>query len=297
MTNISFLGTGLMGARQARCVLAAGFALTAWNRSVAKAEALLEHGAVLALTPADAVKAADIVVLMLENGDIVREVLFDSGAAQAMKPGTLVIDMSSIKPAQAREHAAQLAALGLQHLDAPVSGGISAAEAGTLAIMVGGEASAFAQAAPLFAAMGRATHVGPSGAGQLAKLANQLIVAINIAGVCEALQLAASGGADPAKVREAIRGGFAESRVLDLHGQRMVARDFTPHARATMQLKDLDNAMEVAGQNGFDAPVASQVRQLFTDLVARVGETDHSGLWLQLEHINRQKPGQERTPT
>lgn len=191
-----------MGARQARCVLAAGFALTAWNRSVAKAEALLEHGAVLALTPADAVKAADIVVLMLENGDIVREVLFDSGAAQAMKPGTLVIDMSSIKPAQAREHAAQLAALGLQHLDAPVSGGISAAEAGTLAIMVGGEASAFAQAAPLFAAMGRATHVGPSGAGQLAKLANQLIVAINIAGVCEALQLAASGGADPAKVRK-----------------------------------------------------------------------------------------------
>jgi 2-hydroxy-3-oxopropionate reductase len=204
-----------------------------------------------------------------------------------MRPGTLVIDMSSIKPQQAREHAARLAKAGLRHLDAPVSGGVTAAAAGTLAIMVGGDASAAEQAMPVFAPMGRATHVGPSGSGQLAKLANQMIVASNIAAVCEALQLAAGGGADPAKVREAIRGGFAESRVLDLHGQRMIDRDFTPLGRSTMQLKDLNNAMEVAGQQGFTAPVSAQVRSLFANLVARVGEIDHSGLWLELEHINQ----------
>lgn len=285
--QIAFLGTGLMGSWQVRRLLQAGHGVRVWNRSPEKAQALTAHGATLASSPAEAVARAAMVFLMLENGEVVRQVLFDSGAAAAMTPGCIVVDTSSIKPAQACEHARRLAALGLRHLDAPVSGGTSAAETGTLAIMVGGPAEDFEAVAPVLAAMGRPTHIGPHGTGQLAKLANQMIVAISIAGLCEALQLAAAGGADPAKVREAIRGGFAESRVLELHGQRMIDGDFTPRARATMQLKDLHNAMEVADVHDFQAPVAQTVRQLFEALVERQGEIDHSGLWLQLQHMNR----------
>ena len=285
--NITFLGIGLMGAPQARRLLAAGFSVRVWNRSVVKAQALVADGAQWVATPREAVSGADVVISMLENGDIVRQVLFESGVAKALAPGAVVIDMSSIKPQQARDHACMLLALGVHHLDAPVSGGISAAEQGSLAIMVGGERSVFERVQAVLIAMGRPTLVGPSGSGQLAKLANQIIVGITIAAVCEALQLAARGGADPALVRQAIQGGFAQSRVLELHGQRMIERDFTPRARATMQLKDLDNALEEGGELGFQAPLASVVRGLFADLVHREGEVDHSGLWLQFEHINR----------
>ncbi|WP_159913911.1 NAD(P)-dependent oxidoreductase [Pantoea sp. 18069] len=285
----AFLGTGLMGAHQARRLLKAGHTVCAWNRSIDKARALVADGATVAATPAEAVAQAEVVFVMLENGDVVQQVLFDSGAAQALartQPGAVVVDTSSIKPAQARQHALQLHALGLQHVDAPVSGGVSAAEAGSLAIMAGGDEAVFDRVQPLLSAMGRATHVGPSGAGQLAKLANQMIVAVNIAAVAEALQMAAAGGADPAKVRDAIRGGFAESRVLELHGQRMVDGDFTLRARSTMQLKDLRNAQEVALDTGFTAPTVNIVTTLFEDLVAREGEIDHSGLWRQIAHIN-----------
>lgn len=173
---------------------------------------------------------AEIVVCLLENGPVVGQVLFDQGAAATMARGALVGDMSSIKPAEARAHALRLADMGLAHLDAPVSGGTVGAQDGTLAIMAGGDATDFARAAPVFAALGRATHVGPHGAGQLAKLANQMIVGISIGAVAEALLLAERGGADMAKVREAISGGFADSRVLQVHGQRMVERDFAPRA-------------------------------------------------------------------
>jgi len=284
--NIAFLGTGLMGAPQVRRLLQAGFAVTVWNRSPAKAQALVKEGAHWCATPAEAATGAQVVITMLENGAVVSQVLFDNGVTDVLAPGAVLIDMSSIKPQQARDHAQRLHALGFEHLDAPVSGGVIAAEQGTLAIMVGGDLGAFEQVQPVLAAMGRATRVGPAGAGQLAKLANQIIVGITIGAVCEALQLAQRGGADPALVREAIQGGFAQSRVLDLHGQRMIDRDFTTRGRATMQLKDLDNALEAAADSQFIAPLTQNVRALFADLIEREGEVDHSGLWLQLEHLN-----------
>ncbi|MCJ2121138.1 NAD(P)-dependent oxidoreductase [Methylobacterium sp. J-077] len=285
--RIAFLGTGLMGAPMARNLLRAGLAVTAWNRSRDKAEALRPDGAVIAATAADAVRGADLIILMLENGPIVDQVLFGSGAAEAMPAGAVVVDMSSIKPAEAQDHALRLAARGVGHLDAPVSGGTVGAEAASLAIMAGGEPDAFARAEPVLAGLGRPVHVGPHGAGQLAKLANQIIVGVTIGAVAEALLLAERGGADPAKVREALRGGFAESRVLDLHAGRMIDRDFTTRGRSVTHLKDLDNALDAARRLAVgQTPYTAVTADLFRGLLAHAGDLDHSGLLVELERRN-----------
>jgi 2-hydroxy-3-oxopropionate reductase len=285
--KLCVLGTGNMGFPMARRLCAAGHSVRVWNRTRAKAEPLTAHGAQVCDTAAEAVADAELVVCLLENGPVVGQVLFDQGAAAAMAPGSLVVDMSSIKPAEARTHAQRLADKGLAHLDAPVSGGTVGAEAGALAIMAGGDAADFARAAPVFGALGRATHVGPHGAGQLAKLANQMIVGITIGAVAEALLLAERGGADMAKVREAICGGFADSRVLQVHGQRMVERDFAPRARMTVQLKDLRNALETAATLGFDAPVTALFAQLYEHAVADgLADLDHAGLFVELARRN-----------
>lgn len=288
--KIALLGTGLMGAPMARRLAGAGLPLSVWNRTRAKAEPLAVHGARVCASAAEAVADADLAITMLEHGDAVHDLLFAQGAARAMRPGALLVDMSSIRPAQAREQARALAELGLRALDAPVSGGTVGAEAGTLAIMVGGDADDFARAQPAFAAMGRATHVGPHGAGQLAKLANQMIVGITIGAVAEALLLAERGGADPARVREALRGGFADSRILEVHGQRMVQRDFAKRAAITVQLKDLRNALVTGAETGFDAPITQLFEQLYAS-AAEHGwpEADHSGLWLELARRNGMK--------
>lgn len=286
-TRVAFLGIGLMGGPQARNVLQAGFPLVAWNRSRAKAEALVADGATVADDPAAAVRDADIVVVMLENGPIVTDVLFGQGVADAMAPGAVLVDMSSIKPAEAQDHAGRLALLGVQHVDAPVSGGTVGAIAGTLAIMAGGTAAAYARAEPVLRSMGRPVHVGPSGTGQLAKLANQLIVGATIGAVAEALMLVERGGGDPARVRDALRGGFAESRVLDLHGQRMVDRAFETKGRSVTHLKDLDNALDAAGRLGLDdTPFCSATAALFRGLLDHAGDLDHSALLLELERRN-----------
>ena len=285
--KLCVLGTGNMGFPMARRLCAAGHSVRVWNRTRAKAEPLTALGAQVCDTAAEAVADAELVVCLLQNGPVVGQVLFDQGAAAAMAPGSLVVDMSSIKPAEARTHAQRLADKGLAHLDAPVSGGTVGAEAGALAIMAGGDAADFARAAPVFAALGRATHVGPHGAGQLAKLANQMIVGITIGAVAEALLLAERGGADMAKVREAISGGFADSRVLQVHGQRMVERDFAPRARMTVQLKDLRNALETAATLGFDAPVTALFAQLYEHAVADgLADLDHAGLFVELARRN-----------
>lgn len=285
--KLCVLGTGNMGFPMARRLCAAGHGVRVWNRTRAKAEPLAAHGAQVCDTAAEAVAGAEVVVCLLENGPVVGQVLFDQGAAAAMAPGALVVDMSSIKPAEARAHAQRLADSGLAHLDAPVSGGTVGAEAGTLAIMAGGDAADFARAAPVFAALGRATHVGPHGAGQLAKLANQMIVGISIGAVAEALLLAERGGADMAKVREAISAGFADSRVLQVHGQRMVERDFAPRARMTVQLKDLLNALDTAATLGFDAPVTALFAKLYEHAVADgLADLDHAGLFVELARRN-----------
>jgi 2-hydroxy-3-oxopropionate reductase len=286
MESIAFLGTGLMGRPMAERLLAAGFPLTAWNRTRAKAAPLLALGAMAAPTPADAVMGAQVVVTMLTDAAAVTAALFDSGADEALAPGSVVVDMSTTNPAAAREQAGRLAARGVAFVDAPVSGGTRGAAAGTLAIMAGGDAEVIERLAPVFAAMGNARRVGPVGAGQLCKLCNQLIVAVTIGAVAEALVLAERGGADPAAVREALRGGFADSRILNEHGQRMLARDFVPGGAVHNQIKDLDAAHAFAAGAGIDLHLLPTVRDLFHRLRANGGgDLDHSALFLEIERL------------
>ncbi len=285
--SIAVLGIGMMGFPMARRLCEAGHRISAWNRSRAKAERLLPFGAQVFDRPADAVAQADIVVCLLEDGRVVEEVLFGLGTTDGLRPGSLVIDMSSIQPRQARDHAARLAALGVHHLDAPVSGGTVGAEAGTLAIMAGGKQADFERALPVFASLGRATHVGPHGSGQLAKLANQMIVGITIGAVAEALLLCEKGGADMGKVKQAISGGFADSRILQVHGQRMVERDFAKRAAVTVQLKDMRNALTTASEVGFDAPITGLFEQLFAQAAEHgLADLDHSALFMELASRN-----------
>jgi 2-hydroxy-3-oxopropionate reductase len=291
-TGIAFLGTGLMGAPMARRLLAAGFPVKVWNRDTTKAEVLANDGAVLASSAADAAKGASVVITMLTNGDAVAQVLFEAGVAAALEPGAVVVDMSSIPPPVAREHSVRLVQAGVRHIDAPVSGGVVGAAAGTLAIMAGGDASDVTELADIFAAMGRVTHVGPSGSGQLAKLGNQQIVAITIGAVAEAMLMIEAGGGSPEAFRNAIRGGFAESRILELHGQRMVSRDFKPGGSSNNQLKDLNAVIATAESLGLTLPLSQAVRAEFADFVADGGgEIDHSGLLLHLEKLNAGENG------
>lgn len=285
--KIAVLGTGMMGLPVARRLCRAGHEVHVWNRTRARAEPLAAEGARVHDGAAQAVAGAGIAISLLENGQVVEDVLFFQGVAMSLPEGSLFIEMASMQPSEARDHAARLGDRGIAHLDAPVSGGAVGAEAGTLAIMAGGKAADFERAAPVFASLGRATHVGPHGAGQLAKLANQMIVGITIGAVAEALLLAAKGGADMAKVREAIVGGFADSRILQLHGQRMLERDFAPGGRMAVQLKDMRNALATAEDIGFDAPITGLFEQLYADGIAHgLGELDHSGLFVELASRN-----------
>jgi 3-hydroxyisobutyrate dehydrogenase-like beta-hydroxyacid dehydrogenase len=285
--NITVLGIGSMGLPMSQRLCATGHSISVWNRSQAKTRGLAALGAVVHLQASDAVKNADIVVSMLESGPVVDDVLFNQGVAQAMKPGALLIDMASIKPREARDHAARLGTLGIAHLDAPVSGGVAGAEEGKLVIMVGGKAADFERAQPVFTHFGRATHVGPHGSGQLAKLANQMIVGITIGAVAEALLFTQRGGADMAKVKEAITGGFADSRILQVHGQRMLERDFAPRARMSIQLKDMRNALTTADEIGFEAPVTALFEKLYAEGIAHgLSDLDHSGLFVELASRN-----------
>ena len=285
--NITVLGLGNMGLPMSQRLCAAGHSISVWNRTPGKADRLTALGAQVHSQADEAAKSADIVVSMLESGPVGEDVLFNQGVAEAMKPGGLFIDMASIKPREARDHAARLGALGIAHLDAPVSGGVAGAESGTLVIMVGGKAADFERAQPLFAHFGRATHVGPHGSGQLTKLANQMIVGITIGAVAEALLFTQRGGADMAKVKEAITGGFADSRILQVHGQRMVERDFAPRARMSIQLKDMRNALATAQEIGFSAPVTALFEKLYADGIEHgLSDLDHAGLFVELASRN-----------
>ena len=280
--QIAFLGTGLMGAPMVRNLLKAGFAVTAWNRSRDKAEALVADGATVADTVADAVRSADIIITMVSDGKAVGALIEEFGVTA--KQGAILVDTSSIKPREARAHAQRLASLGIDQIDAPVSGGTKGAIDGTLAIMAGGEAAVFEKARPVLAAMGRPTLVGPIGCGQLAKLANQGIVATTIGIVAEALLLMKSAGADMNTLRDALKGGFADSIILQQHGKRMADGDFQPGGRSVLQLKDLDNLLEEAGSLGLSLPQAELQRARFRHFVDDLdgGELDHAGLFLEL---------------
>jgi len=285
--RIAWLGTGLMGAPMARRLLQAGFRVTVWNRDKKKAEALRPDGAVVAADPVEAVSEADVVFTMLTNGEAVGHVLFDNGCADRLKPNAIVVDTSSISPDIAKQHSARLIKYGIRSLDAPVSGGVVGAEAGTLAIMAGGDAALVEDLADVFAALGRVTHVGPSGAGQVCKLANQQIVAITIGAIAEAMVLVEKGGASREAFRTAIRGGFAESRILELHGGRMIRRDFEPGGASSNQLKDLNAVAALAEALSLRLPLTEMVREAFDSFVAEGGGgQDHSALLLHLEKLN-----------
>lgn len=286
--NVTVLGTGLMGAPMVKNLLNAGLNVSVWNRTREKAEALEPLGAAVFDTPQEAVANADFVITMLSDGSAVKQLIFDQGVAKAMKSGATLLDMSSIKPNEAREHAELARKTGLNHLDAPVSGGTKGADAGTLAIMVGGDVGIFENAKPVFAAMGRAVRVGPDGAGQLSKLANQAIVAVTIGVVAEAMLLAEQGGADPAAIRDALKGGFADSVILQQHGERMSIGNFAPGGLSKIQLKDLNNALEEAASFGLKLPLTKQMQDRFKDFVENLGgaEKDHSGIYLELKHQN-----------
>ena len=284
--NIAFIGTGLMGGPMARCLLREGFPLKVWNRTHSKAESLKELGATVLDSPSEAVKDAKVLITMLKDGPAVDEVVFRQGVATDLPPGSIHVDMGSIGLDQAVEHGERHAIRGIRYLDAPVSGGTKGAKAGDLAIMVGGDSETFAEVVPVFEAMGRPTHIGPTGCGQLSKLANQVIVAITIGAVSEAFILAGAGGADRSKVRDALQGGFASSRILSEHGLRMVNRDFEPGGPAKFQVKDLVNALRAAERLGLDLPITKLLHRLFEDMVQSGGaELDHAGLLGHLETI------------
>ncbi len=281
---IAFLGIGLMGKPMATRLLQAGYAVTAWNRTRAKAEELAPLGARVAQQADEAVREADIVIAMLEAGPIVAQVV--DAALAGLRKGALVIDMSSTRQSEAQQLHARLAEAGVRFIDAPVSGGVVGAQAGTLAIMAGGAAEDFAEAEPVLQAMGRPTLVGPAGCGQVAKLCNQLIVGGTLNIVAEALLLAQAGGADPAAVRTAIRGGFAESRILEVHGQRMLERNFLPGGQVMSQHKDLENVLIAAANAGLRLPLTELVTKHYQSLMPTAPRADQSAVLLALEHDN-----------
>jgi len=285
--HIAFLGIGLMGLPMAKNLLAAGYPLTAWNRTRAKAEPLAAHGAQIADTAQEAFRKASIVITILADGPTVIDVMRD--ALPALKPGTLVIDMSSTRQDEALTLHQMLAEKGVAFVDAPVSGGVVGAEAATLAIMAGGSAADFERAKPVLTVMGRPTLVGPAGCGQIAKLCNQLIVGGTLAIIAEAMLLAQAGGADPAAMRAAIRGGFAESRLLEVHGQRMLDRAFVPGGQIKTQAKDMDNILIAAKNAGVKLPVSELVTGLYHSILGAHPNADQSAALLAIEQLN---PGQ-----
>lgn len=280
---IAFFGIGLMGKPMAMNLLSAGYRVKVWNRTTAKAEALTPFGAAVAETPLSAADA-DILIMMLAAGPEVRSVIEE--ALPGIKSGALVIDMSSTKQSEAQQFSSMLATRGIHFIDAPVSGGVLGAEAGTLAIMAGASPEQFERALPVLSVMGRPTRVGPAGCGQIAKLCNQLIVGGTINIIAEAMLLAQAGGADPAAMRAAIRGGFAESRILDVHGQRMLERNFVPGGQVKTQLKDLENILNAAKAAHLRLPVTELITEHFKVLAQTDPTADHSAILIALERMN-----------
>lgn len=289
MAKIGFVGTGIMGTPMVINLLNAGHDVKVWNRTPSKLKTLLDAGAVACPELSQVGVDVEFLVCMLSDGKTCDEILFqEQGAVSQLKPQSTVIVMSSIPVAKAKEQSQRCSQLGLQYLDAPVSGGEKGAINANLAIMVGGDEHVFSQAETVFKSLGRSVLVGKTGCGELAKLVNQMIVASTIATVSEGLLMAQQGGADPRKVKEALSGGFADSPILQQHGERMLNETFEPGGTARTQLKDTNTAMAHAQTLGLNLPVAKLVDQLFESMVnAGDGGLDHSGLIRELKRLNR----------
>ena len=280
--RVGFIGLGIMGRPMARHLLDAGFPLAVHSRSPGPVDELASAGAKRCETPEEIGASSDVVITMLpDTPDVELVLLGERGAREGMRSGSLVVDMSTIDPIVTRRFADALAVIGVGMVDAPVSGGEKGAIDATLSIMVGGRHDDVERAMPLFRVMGTTiVHVGDGGAGQVAKACNQLVVASTIQAVAEALALAARAGVDPRKVREALLGGFAGSKILDVHGQRMIDRAFTPGFRARLHLKDAGIVRSTAEQLGSPTPAFEVVADALAELVAEGGgELDHSALY------------------
>lgn len=288
MEKIGFIGLGIMGKPMAGNLLKAGYSLTVHNRSRAAVEALVGQGAAAASSPKEVAAQSDVVITMLpDSPDVEQVVLGADGVAEGIESGMLFIDMSTIAPGTARNVYETLKAKGVESLDAPVSGGEIGAKEATLSIMVGGNEEAFQRAKPIFEALGKnIVLIGGPGAGQVTKACNQIVVGVTIQAVSEALILARKSGVDPAKVREALLGGFAQSRILDLHGKRIIDRSFQPGFRVRLHRKDLAIALQTGREVALPLTLTSQVAELMNALIARGdGDLDHSGLAHLLEQM------------
>ena len=276
-----------MGLPMSKNIAKAGYNLTVFNRSKNKAEPLKEFGAKISNTLKDAVDGSDIVITMLTDDTAVDAVMNNSDFLENLKSGSIVIDMSSVKPTTATKHGNNLKLKNINYLDAPVSGGTIGAEEASLAIMVGGEQNIFDDAFDILKKMGNPTLVGPIGSGQVSKLANQIIVGLTIGAVAEAVTLCEKAGADPNKMIKALSGGWADSKVLQTHGKRMITKDFTPKGRTSVHLKDMNNILECANNYNTHLPISNLVKEMYKSLVDKGhGETDHSSLYKEIERIN-----------
>jgi 2-hydroxy-3-oxopropionate reductase len=285
--KIGFVGLGIMGRPMALNLIKAGHQLFVYGKRTVPAD-IRDAGATVCGTLKEIAAAAETVILMVPDTPDVKSVLFDpDGIAAGLAPGKIVVDMSSISPIETKQFAAEINKKGCDYIDAPVSGGEVGAKAATLTIMVGGPESAFAKVKPLFELMGKnITLVGENGAGQTTKVANQIIVALTIEAVGEALLFASRAGADPAKVREALMGGFASSRILEVHGERMIKRTFDPGFRIELHQKDLSLALQGARALNLSLPNTATTQELFNSAAALGGKGwDHSGLVRVLEHM------------
>jgi 2-hydroxy-3-oxopropionate reductase len=287
--TVGFIGLGTMGRPMARNLLVAGYPVVAHNRSRGPVEELSTAGADAADAPAEVAERAAVVITMLPDTSDVEDVAFGaSGVMESLRPGLLIVDMSTIRPALARRIAREAREHGADALDAPVSGGELGAREASLSVMVGGSEDSFQRARPILRSMGRnVTWIGGPGAGQVAKAANQVIVGVTIQAVAEALLLAARSGVDPARVREALLGGFAQSRILEVHGQRMLDRDFDPGFRSRLHRKDLAIAVDAGREAGVALPSAALVGEALSALVGSGGgDQDHSALLRVLEAMS-----------
>jgi 2-hydroxy-3-oxopropionate reductase len=288
MEKIGFIGLGIMGKPMAKNLIKAGYPLVVHNRSQGAVEELISEGATSAASPREVAELSDLVITMLpDSPDVEQVVLGEAGVVEGIRPGALFVDMSTIAPATTEKIYKILKEKGVESLDAPVSGGEVGAKKGTLSIMVGGQEDAFKRALPVFEVVGaNMVHIGKPGAGQITKACNQIVVAVTIQAVAEAMTLAKKAGIDQEKVREALLGGFAQSRIMDLHGKRAIDHNFQPGFKVKLHRKDLGIALQTARELSLPLFTTAQVAQSMDALLAMgKGDLDHSALILLLEQL------------
>ena len=277
-----------MGLPMAKNILKAGYSLKAFNRTQNKAEVLKEFGAEITTSIDEVVKDSDVIITMLTDDTAINEVMGSPNFLENLKSSSTVIDMSSVKPTTATKFGNNLKSKNIKYLDAPVSGGTIGAEEASLAIMVGGEQDVFNESFDVLKTMGNPTLVGPVGSGQVSKLANQIIVGLTIGAVAEAITLCEKSGANPDKMIKALSGGWADSKILQTHGKRMIDKDFTPKGRTSVHLKDMNNILECANSHNTHLPISNLVKEMYKTLVENGhGETDHSSLYKEIERMNK----------